>query len=174
MDEPTFKERVKRLKAVDTVVKQLDAAFRDAAVELLKDYVTSTPSAPGQAHRGKKADKSSGVVGNPPEFFDTHQGDDDTEVDNLVLAAAFHFSQYGDVEFSTEELRTIAGEAGVDVPDRIDVALKRKKDGRGGKNMFRKGTGVGGFRPTAAGRRYFVDTYKVKKGTKKKPAEGNE
>src|SRR5690242_10095951 len=43
--------------------------------------------------------------------------------DYAQLCAAYHFSLYGSVAFSMDELRAIANEAGVVLPDRLDMTL---------------------------------------------------
>lgn len=171
MDEAAFKERVKRLKTVNAVIKQLEPALHEAAFDLLKAYVTTSTSGTRQASGTEKQARGEAVAEGAEEFFTKHEHEEDA--DNAVLAAAFHYSQYGDVEFSPDEISEIADEAGVTVPDRLDMVFLRKRNKRGGKNLFRRGS-RGHWKPTAAGRSYFKDTYSVKKGTAAKPTEDKE
>src|SRR5436190_11698129 len=45
--------------------------------------------------------------------------------ENAFLCSAYHYSLYGRAAFSLEELREIAKEAGVVIPDRVDMTLKQ-------------------------------------------------
>ena len=88
--------------------------------------------------------------------------------DNALAVAAYHYSQYGSAEFTVDEMQELADDVGVTVPERLDmtyVAARRK-----GNNLFRRG-GKGAFRPTVHGEAFFKQTYKVSKGTGRKPAE---
>ena len=88
---------------------------------------------------------------------------------NAYLCAAYHFSLYGNAPFSLDELRGIAGEAGVVIPDRLDMTLKQA--GKGGKKFFQS-AGRDSHRPTAAAGVFFNKKWGVKPGKNSKIAAG--
>jgi hypothetical protein len=88
--------------------------------------------------------------------------------DNVHLCAAYHYSKHGPSSFSLQELRTIASEAGVVLPDRIDMTLKAAT--RKGKNLYTV-TEKDKYRPTAAGGMYFKEQFDVIPGRQPKPAQ---
>jgi hypothetical protein len=87
--------------------------------------------------------------------------------DNALAMAAYHYSQHGCVEFSVDEMRDLADDVGVTVPERLDMTYLQAK--RKGNRLFRRG-GKCAFRPTVHGETFFKDAYKVVKGTNQKPA----
>lgn len=96
---------------------------------------------------------------NLASFFE--RGDDLKPSDYAHLCAAYHFSQYGATPFSVEELRAIAMDAGVVLPDRLDMTLR---------NAFKKGkklyqaAGKGLFKPTATAGVEFGEKWNVRPG----------
>lgn len=85
--------------------------------------------------------------------------------DYAYLCAAYHFSAYGPVAFSLDELRTIAKEAGVILPDRLDMTLKQA--GNGGKKFFQS-AGRDVYKPTASAGVLFKERWNVKPGKRSK------
>lgn len=87
--------------------------------------------------------------------------------ENAYLCAAYHYSVYGNATFSLEDLRDIAREAGVVVPDRLDMTIKQAA--KGGKKFFQS-TGRDTYKPTTAGGLFFAERWKIKPGKKSKEA----
>jgi hypothetical protein len=95
-------------------------------------------------------------------------GDEDMEpADHAQLCAAYHYSIYGASAFSITELKAIATDAGVVLPDRVDMTLRNAT--QKGKKLFQP-SGPGAFKPTAAAGLHFAEKWKVKPGKKVKPA----
>jgi hypothetical protein len=93
--------------------------------------------------------------------------------DYAHLCAAYHFSQFGSVPFSIAEIREIATNAGVVIPDRLDMTFGSAT--KKGKKLYQSPS-KGSFRPTAAGGLEFGDRWNVKPGRKAKSlltAKGN-
>lgn len=86
--------------------------------------------------------------------------------DYAQLCAAYHYSLYGSSAFSIPELKAIATDAGVVLPDRVDMTLRSAM--QKGKKLFQP-SGSGAFKPTAAGCMHFAEKWKVKPGKKAKP-----
>ncbi len=81
--------------------------------------------------------------------------------DYAYLCAAYHFSTYGTAAFSLDDLRGIAREAGVVLPDRLDMTLKQA--GKAGKRLFQT-AGRDAYRPTASAGVLFAERWSVKPG----------
>jgi len=87
--------------------------------------------------------------------------------DYVQLCAAYHYSLYGACAFPVTELKTIAANAGVVLPDRADMTLRNAT--QKGKKLFQP-SGSGAFKPTAAGCLHFAEKWKVKPGRRAKPS----
>jgi hypothetical protein len=81
------------------------------------------------------------------------------------LCAAYHFATYGAAAFSLDDLRAIAREAGVVLPDRLDMTLKQA--GKAGKRLF-QAVGRDAYKPTASAGVLFRERWNVKPGKKPK------
>lgn len=158
VDKKAFEEIVKRLKEVNEVVAGLDPAIRSAAFEVLRPYIVG-----GGGHQEPKEPEGVEATADAEAFFTKHEGEKPSE--NVLLAATFYYSQYGAVAVGVDDLRAIAAEAGIELPDRPDMTLAQAK--RGGKALFRK-AGQGRFLPTVHGKTFFKKSYEVTAG--KKPA----
>jgi hypothetical protein len=88
--------------------------------------------------------------------------------DYAHLCAAYHFAIYGPVPFSLEELKAIATDAGIILPDRLDMTFKQAS--RKGKKLFQP-AGKGEYKPTAAGGLFFKERWRVKPGKRTKDAK---
>lgn len=171
MESDAFQERVKRLKEVNVVIEKLDPAIREGAFSLLAEYVTGHP------HKGKVgAGQEPGDI-EPHDQPDTANSElfakhrDGKPSDNAVLIAAHLYSQYGAQPFKLDEMRTVADSVGVTIPTSLDMTLRQAQ--REGKLLFLH-TGRSEFKPTVHGELYFKKMYQVSKGTKQRPAPGNE
>jgi hypothetical protein len=161
-------ETLKGLEEQVSVIK--DAGLRRIAFEKLLE--AALPS--GKA-RASEQDEKPGTIGASPKHSEA--GDiegffsrlnHDKPADNALAIAAYHYSQYGSAAFTTDEIREIADDVGVTVPERLDMTYVQAK--REGKAFFRR-AGRGAFRPTVHGESYFKKTYQVTKGTKRKATE---
>jgi hypothetical protein len=128
-----------------------------AAVTLLGDGSLKDDTSP------VRAPQSGGVSLDEPAELATFfsRQDDLRPSDNAQLCAAYHFSLHGPVAFSLEELRTIAGEAGVVLPDRLDMTLNAATSK--GRKLFQP-VGRGMFKPTAAAGIVFKERWGVRPG----------
>jgi hypothetical protein len=85
--------------------------------------------------------------------------------DYAQLCAAYHYSLYGPSVFLIAELKAIAADAGVVLPDRVDMTLRKAM--HKGKKLFQP-AGAGAFKPTATAGVLFAEKWKVKPGKMKK------
>jgi hypothetical protein len=91
--------------------------------------------------------------------------------DNALATAAYHYSEYGSAGFTIDEMRQLADDVGVTIPERLDMTYLQAK--RNGNRLFRRG-GRNAFRPTVHGESFFKQTYNVQKGTGQKTPTAND
>lgn len=164
MDDSVFKDRVKRLKEANAVIKQLDPAIRSAAFELLSGYVSQgdhgAPSVQGGSSSGKHTGGASVSAGS---FFAKQEHT--TPAENVWLVVAFLYSRYGRESFTLEDIRAVAKDEGLNLPDRFNSNLQAKK---WKDKPLCTSAGYGKFRLTAHGARYVEETYKIRAGREQK------
>ena len=159
MNKNTFEEKVKRLQEVDKIIKSLDPSIREASFKLLESYVTE-----GKKDDSMNEDKETEI--DVENFFTKFEHDKPS--DNVLLIAAYYYSQYGTSPISLGEIKETASNVGITIPNRPDMTLKAAQ--RDGKNLFNK-AGRDKYKPTVHGEKFFKDTYKVSKGKKGKDEE---
>ena len=142
-----------------------DSATRQRAVQaammLMGESCHPQINVPTRTPIGEPSD------GNHTELATFFNRDEDLKPsDNAFLCAAFQFAQFGPIPFSLAEIRSIATDAGVTIPDRLDktFAVAKKK----GKKLFRE-AGKGAFKPTAAGSLMFKEKWGVRPGRRTTP-----
>lgn len=160
MDQKEFEVRSSRLHEVGKVVERLPSEIRGGAFELLKGYVSQQATAPSRKERSVEDEVDSGSIAELLSKFDH-----DKPSDNVRLITAFLFQEYGSEPFSGEEVRAIATDSGITVPDRVDMTLAAAKEN--GKQLFAR-SGRGKFKPTVHGEARLKAAYGVKKGTKRR------
>ena len=143
---------------INKIIIELDPEIRLAAFSLLAPYVTVSDSIDAE-------DKTKRIDASKPQDAESFFARFDTArpADNVALLAAYLYSQHGNVPFSVEDIKTLAGAVGLIVPDRVDMTLRNSQ--REGKNLFQS-TGRGLFRPTVHGELFFKNSYQVAKGHK--------
>jgi hypothetical protein len=99
------------------------------------------------------------------QFF--NRGEKLKPSENAQLCAAYHYSLYGDAAFSLDEIRGIAKNAGVVLPDRLDMTFNTAT--HAGKKLFQS-VGRGSLKPTAAAGVAFNERWSVKPGRQEKIA----
>jgi hypothetical protein len=174
MDKEKFQERVDRIKEVDTIIKTLDPAIREAAFKVLESYITGKSRKPVVDPDASSTGTGTGTVISESEeaksdFFS--KLDHEKPSDNALSVAAYHYSQYGTAVLTTKEVREIADSVGITVPSRIDAtfgAATRKQ-----KSLFQN-LGRGKFKLTVHGEKFFKEKYGVSKGTRTKESEETE
>jgi len=172
MDDKTFDATVERLKKANAVIAKLDAAIRAEAFLILAPYVKGAPvpARDSGGGDGKGAGEAEGKANaddvEPPanrdDLLNKHGGD---PVDNVLVAAAAWYMDYGSTPFSKADIQDILDSAGMTAPVRVDRTLDTTTKGKQ-KNLFRK-TSRGRWVPSVPGEAYFRETFKVMKGTKK-------
>ena len=166
MDDKVFKQRVARLERVAAVVEKLPTEIRAQAFSLLEPYVTGdvVPErlAPKRPHEA--AEDTPENDDTREAFFGAHNHEDPS--DNVRLLTAYLYREHGSAPYTVQELKTLADDVGVTVPERIDMTLRSAKED--GKKLYAS-SGRGLFKPTVHGEAHFKSQYNVKKGRKPKP-----
>jgi hypothetical protein len=164
MTSETFVEQAKRLQEVNGVIGKLEPTIQAAAFQVLLPYVTARPSASAQARHDGGGSEDAGAPSEDSTDFESfltkHAGGDTKPHEAVTLIAAYLYSRYGAEPFTAEELRQLGNDAGLIVPNRIDMTLKGAK--RDGKSLYAQVQG--GFKPTVFGETVFKTTYGVRKG----------
>jgi hypothetical protein len=164
LDALRFNEVVARLKEVNDVVSKLDESIRAEGFALLRPYIVGAGSKSVQTGNTEPDATPPADTTDAEAFFTAHP--EGKPSDNLVLSAAYLYSQYGTEPFSLDDLRDIAHNTGLTIPASPIMTLKAK---RKGKALFQR-IGQNKYRPTVHGEAYFKATLGVQKGTKKRPS----
>ncbi len=170
MDEAEFKEAAKRLEQVNAVVSRLDPAMRDEAWTILRGYVSgqtheaNPPDGKGPPKKGspkasKKAPKKPPPSSPPPDSSEEElieRFESDVDAENLSLVLAIFYRRHGRGPVTTATLKMLAAGLDIDVPDRPDMTLKRRK-----AHIRKQGDG---WKITPGGESWLKETYGVKRG----------
>src|SRR6266446_5487493 len=142
-------------------------AFEKILERLLAQGKPATGRAAAERGGGSEQPEPEGGAENDTreEFFSAYNHDDPS--DNVRLIAAYLYREHGVASFTTKEVKALAEEVGVTVPERIDMTLKQAR--KDGKNLF-SSPSQGRFKATVHGEAYLKSEYKVKKGRKPKSA----
>jgi hypothetical protein len=160
MDEQAFRETVKHLEEVNAVVSKLDGSIRAAAFEVLRPYVTKGSANARHTPEPEKRPTVAAESATLEQLLDNHKDAEPHE--NANLAAAYWYSQYGTAPFSLEKIKNLGNDAGLIIPDRLDMTFKQAKSE--GKALFQV-VARGLYKPTVTGEGYLRKTFGVTKGT---------
>jgi hypothetical protein len=164
MDDQNFAQMTERLKQVNGVITKLDPAIKADAFSLLKGYISGDivpPQVVGSTTTNGTGEESGPDLSEAEAFFTTHDGG--KPADNAYLVAAYLYSQHGASPFSIDDVRAVATQAGLTLPERVDVTLGGGK--KAGKQLFKR-AGRGRLQPNVHGETYLRNTYNVTKGRK--------
>jgi len=168
LDADEFKEVVARLKEVNEVISSLDEAIRAAGFAVLRPYIVGGTE--HQREEGQEAviTTTAADTTDAESFFTAHP--EGKPADNVILIAAYLYSQYGSEPFSLDDVRGVANSTGLTIPARPDMTIRACK--RNGKTLFRT-VGYNQYSPTVHGEAYFKTTLGVQKGTKQRASGEN-
>jgi hypothetical protein len=164
MNNTDFRETIKRLEAVNAIILKLDPNIRGAAFELFKPYLTETLA----CSTSSGGETPTALSSSSPSLVELMQKHPNAPAhENAYLLAAHWFSVYGSEPFSLEGVRELGNNAGLTVPERLDMTYKQAKSE--GKAIFQP-VERGTYRPTVAGEGWLRSTFGVSKGTQKPPS----
>ena len=171
MDEQTFKERAERLEAVNAVITRMDEAIRAQAFALLKPYISGgtvnddDETEDNEDNNGEIKPRRDGGAFDVEKLVEEHESDN--EADNVYLCLAIFYARHGRAPFAMPQLKAIAQEVGLAIPDRHDNTIRTAK--RDGKAVVRKGAD-GTWKITPGGEAFLKEQYTVTKGRDPVPA----
>lgn len=166
MRDKELTEILGRLEKAATVLSKLPPEVRASAFDLLVSLIN--PAAEPPPLKDKPAgDKGTLVVGDAEAFF--AKFNHDKPADNVKLITAYLYGRYGTEAFSLAQVRAIATQVGLTIPQRPDMTLKGSLED--GKSLYHS-PGKDMYAPTVHGEAYLKKTYSVAKGTAKRPKDG--
>lgn len=164
---------LQRMREVEQAVLELDESVRASAFSMMGGYIlgeqtVSRRSASAGPDANEDVESTEGVgLG---DFFAGR--DTDKPAEAVMAIAAYLFQQFGSEPFTLQEVRDIADEVGLTIPERIDMTLKGAT--RNGRPIFRS-VGRGKYAPTVLGEATLKQDHNVTKGRRKKAlAQGEE
>ena len=171
MEDEEIQDLKAKLLDINKTIEKLDPAIRAAAFEIMAPYYFTDQSSPSStpkktAPTKESAEKSAEVDTSSLESF-LENYEHDKPKDNVMLLAAWLYSQYGAYPIHAKEIKELSDACGLVVPNRSDNTMRSAKDK--GKNLFNQ-QGKG-WKLTVSGELYLKNTYGVKKGNKSVPSE---
>lgn len=158
----------KLAQQIVTILKNEDSVTRHRAIQaammLFGETTPQNPDGHADSGLGGRGDSHSDLAA----FFNREEKLKPS--DCAYLCAAYHYAMYGTLSFSLDDLRAIAADAGVVLPDRVDKTLKQA--GKNGKKFFQT-AGRDAYKPTAAAGVFFKEKWGVKPGRKAKELAKN-
>lgn len=171
MGKDSLDEVKSKLMEMNQVIIKLDPAIRSAAFDIMvpyyfKDKVTkrtkgqAKPKGSSGAGLDSNVDTSdlSAFIGN----FESIK-----PKDNVMLLVAWLYSQYGAYPIQVQQIKDLASECGMVIPNRSDNTLRQAKDK--GKSLFNQ-QGKG-WKLTVSGELFIQGKYNVKKGNNSFPKD---
>lgn len=165
---PVHAKTVEIAQALVELLGPLDVDTRHRAIQgamlLMGDQAPTLGPSRGNGANSRPQDLSTSSASlDIGTFFNREE--EMRPADNAYLCSAYHYGLYGTVAFSLNDLRSIASEAGVVLPDRLDMTLKQA--GTKGKKLFLT-AGKDAYRPTATAGLYFKERFGVTPGRRSK------
>jgi len=154
MDDTRLEQIEARLKRANAIVEKLAPEIRADAFAVLRPYVEGDLA---PSHRTPAPKKG---LSDRAQLLEAHGGS--APVDNVLLATAVWYSEYGSSPFTQDDIRTIIEEGGLTGPVRLDRTFDTTTKGKG-RSLFRK-VGPGRWVPSVPGETYFKETFGVSKG----------
>jgi hypothetical protein len=163
-----IQEIEKKLAEINKVILNYDPAIRLAAFEILAPFYFDKEGQVIDRKRpvkGKENNVQKLSADDLEAFFKSF--DHKKPKDNVLLIAAWLYSQYGVFPITTDDIKTYADKTGLTVPERSDNTMRSSK--KKSKSLFRQ-QGAG-WALTVHGEAHVKEVYGVKKGAKARPSE---
>jgi hypothetical protein len=147
-------------------IKTLDPTVREAAFNVLCANIISPGTASYSQTTSEALSPELTAFGSTDEIGSfISQYEHDKPKDNVMLLVAWLYSQYGSYPITAKEIKTLADEIGLIIPERADNTMRSAK--HNGKTLFTQQ--AKGWKLTVAGELRLKDVYAVKKGTGQRP-----
>lgn len=165
-DQPDPAEASELAQKIVALLMNTDSTTRQRAIQAAMMLLGEKPIAePESTPRAKSPHAGAETSVELAQFF--NRGEKLKPSDNAQLCAAYHYAVYGNAAFSLDDIRAIGREAGVVLPNRLDMTLSSAA--HGGKKLFQP-AGRGTVKPTAAAGVAFQERWNVRPGIKDKTA----
>ena len=151
-------------KAAD-IVKVLPKHLQAEAIKPILTHLLSGNVAVQNSDAHKPLEESVVASDDREKFYLSY--DHDKPRDNVLLIAAWFYSQYGVYPLTKSAVLDEASDAGLTISDRPDNTMRYAKEN--GKALFKKQGN--GWQLTLTGEAALKDKYCVKKGKKPRPSE---
>lgn len=168
MASDKIKDATEKLLEINQIITKLDPAIRSSAFDILAPLIFEEEAEAGQKPGGGQKKHKTINTADKEKFLSSFEHD--RPKDNVLLIAAWLYSQYGVFPITKALMDEEASNAGQTVPERPDNTMRTAK--QKGKNLFRQKNS--GWQLTVAGEAYLKATYTVKKGNKPAPEEETE
>lgn len=158
MDEKTFNDLSKRIRAANKLIAELDPVLRDDAWAMVRPYVageTSTDTGSSDLHSSNDQTQPKTNAEDEDVLIEEHESD--KESDNLYLVLAILFKRHGRGPFSMDLIKSTGKHLDLPLPNRPDTTFRNST-----KKVARKQEG--GYKIQPGGETWLKDTYGVKKG----------
>ena len=165
MNETRIQEVKDKLTKINEFVNGLDTELKSIAISLLLPLYFDEKETTFESIKknNENVDDVSDSSDDEYKFFSSY--DHDKPSDNVVMIAAWLYSQYGVYPITQDEVKEYANRLGITIASRVDMTFGSVS--RDGKKLFRQ-TGRG-YEPTLPGEGHFKELYKVRKGNKPRP-----
>lgn len=163
MDDVRIQEVKDKLTKINEFIAGLDAELKSTALGLLLPLYFDEKGLKFTPLQKTGNDVDEVDYDGEREFFSSFDHEKPSE--NVVMIAAYLYSQYGVYPITPDEVKDYATRLGITIAPRTDNTLRQAS--RDGKNLFRQSGR--GWEPTLPGESYFKELYKVKKGNKLRP-----
>ncbi len=162
MSQEKIKETKEKLLEINQLISQLDSSIRADAFKMLAPlYFQQSPPKSESEKAKQEVDTSLPVDTSSAEtFFGSFE--DMKPSDNVLLIAAWLYSQHGVFPITVDRVKEIATQTGLTIPNRTDNTLRQAI--RDGKKLFIQQND--GWQPNVAGEKFLKEKFSVKKGTK--------
>lgn len=165
MASDKIKDATEKLLEINQIITKLDPAIRSSAFDILAPLFFEEEADAGEKPGAGQRKHKTISTADKEKFLGSFEHD--KPKDNLLLIAAWLYSQHGVFPITKSLIDEEASNAGLTVPERPDNTMRIAK--QKGKNLFRQKSS--GWQPTVAGETYLKETYSVKKGNKPLPEE---
>lgn len=152
-----IKDTIKKLNEINKAISSLDPAIRTEAFSILKPLYFDAAPKPKAADESE-SESTVETLHDTGNFFEKYNHEKPS--DNVLLIAAWLYSQYGIFPLTGLRIEQIANKTGLTVPERPDNTMRYAQ--KNSKNLFRQQGR--GWQLTVHGETYLKKNYEVKKG----------
>ncbi|MCP4203441.1 MAG: hypothetical protein GY769_16105 [bacterium] len=166
-----MKDLEKALEVAAAMAKKVPENLQEAAFNRALDELLGKEKVGGGSGGAEERDGGSSAEPSKSDYESFFSSVDSSERPSRCLfrIVAWLYLQHGVFPIQVEDLRCIAEDTGLTIPERPDMTMRQAR--KGGKSLFRR-QGKG-YRLTVNGEAFIKETYKVLKGKKPRQSKDN-